>query len=324
MSRPSMAAWLPAGADQSSRAHMDGRADNADDRSWRSATARSYISPSLLGGSLWRSERGSVRHDLGTGGLSPLRDRDRLGARAAAGRGLWDFSRPAVLDVAAGTGNVAIRAAQAGAAVVASDVTPENFDAGRRAAREAGVDLEWVEGDAGALPSPMGNSTWSPRASARCLPRTIRPRRTSSVRVCRPGGVIGMMNFTPGGAAGDFFRLLLAVYAPPPPPGAMPPLLWGTEDHVTEPVWRARAVAELTRHEYVETAASRTRVLRVVQARLRPGGGDLRTSLSDQPARMAELDAAFLQFIARWNQGTREGPSGFRNEYLLVIGRKRM
>ena len=56
-----------------------------------------------------------------------------------------------VLDVAAGTGNVAIRAAQAGASLVASDVTPENFDAGRRAARAAGVDLERIEGDAPAL-----------------------------------------------------------------------------------------------------------------------------------------------------------------------------
>ena len=57
-----------------------------------------------------------------------------------------------MLDVAAGTGNVAIRAAQAGASVVASDMTPEHFDAGRRAAREAGVDLEWIEGDAESLP----------------------------------------------------------------------------------------------------------------------------------------------------------------------------
>ena len=57
-----------------------------------------------------------------------------------------------MLDVAAGTGNVAIRAAQAGASVVASDLTPENFDAGRRAAREAGVDLEWKEANAEALP----------------------------------------------------------------------------------------------------------------------------------------------------------------------------
>ena len=54
--------------------------------------------------------------------------------------------------MAAGTGNVAIRAALAGAAVTASDLTPDLFDAGRRAAHAEGVDLAWVEGDAEALP----------------------------------------------------------------------------------------------------------------------------------------------------------------------------
>src|SRR6266436_3951265 len=57
-----------------------------------------------------------------------------------------------VLDVGAGTGNVAIRAAETGAQVVASDLTPENFEAGRREARARGVELEWVEADAEALP----------------------------------------------------------------------------------------------------------------------------------------------------------------------------
>src|SRR5687768_14051183 len=57
-----------------------------------------------------------------------------------------------LLDVAAGTGNVAIRAAEAGANVVASDLTPENFEAGRREARARGVELEWIRADAEALP----------------------------------------------------------------------------------------------------------------------------------------------------------------------------
>jgi ubiquinone/menaquinone biosynthesis C-methylase UbiE len=56
-----------------------------------------------------------------------------------------------VLDVAAGTGNVAIRAAEVGAHVVASDLTPENFDAGRREASRRGVELEWIDGDAETL-----------------------------------------------------------------------------------------------------------------------------------------------------------------------------
>ena len=61
-----------------------------------------------------------------------------------------------LLDVAAGTGNVAIRAAEAGADVVALDLTPENLEAGRRAALSRGVELEWVEGDAQALPFADG------------------------------------------------------------------------------------------------------------------------------------------------------------------------
>src|SRR5262245_64181101 len=136
-----------------------------------------------------------------------------------------------VLDVAAGTGNVAIRAAQARASVVASDLTPENFDAGRRAAREAGVDLEWIEGDAQAL--PFADAEFDVVTS--CFGAMFAPDHhavaTELMRVCRRGGVVGMMNFTPDGAGGDFFRVL-GSYAPPAPLGALPPLLWGTEDHV--------------------------------------------------------------------------------------------
>ena len=96
-----------------------------------------------------------------------------------------------VLDVAAGTGNVAIRAAQAGASVVASDITPEHFDAGRRAAREAGVELEWIEGDAQAL--PFADDEFDIVTS--CFGAMFAPDHGAAanelLRVCRPGGVIG-------------------------------------------------------------------------------------------------------------------------------------
>ena len=85
-----------------------------------------------------------------------------------------------VLDVAAGTGNVAIRAAEAGADVVASDLTPENFEAGRREARARGVELEWVEADAEvAAVRRRASSTSSRPASARSSPPTIRRSPTS-------------------------------------------------------------------------------------------------------------------------------------------------
>ena len=226
-----------------------------------------------------------------------------------------------VLDVAAGTGNVAIRAAEAGASVVASDVTPEHFDAGRRAAREAGVTLEWIEGDAASL--PFADAEFD--AVTSCFGAMFAPGHQAVanelLRVCRRGGVIGMMNFTPDGAGGDFFRLLSA-YAPPPPPGARSPLLWGTEDHVRTLFADRSSSLALTRHEYVETASSAREYFELFRDAFGPMVA-IYASLRGQDQRAAELDAAFLQFIARWNRGTGERVQ-IPYQYLLVIGRKRM
>ena len=225
-----------------------------------------------------------------------------------------------VLDVAAGTGNVAIRAAQAGASVVASDITPENFDAGRRAAREAGVDLEWVEGDAEAL--PFGDGEFDVVTS--CFGAMFAPNHQATaselVRVCRPGGVIGVINFTPEGAGGDFFRVL-GPYAPPRPPGALSPLLWGAEDHVRE-LFRSKVqTLDMTRREYFETAPGSREYFELFRHSFGPMIA-IYTSLSDQPAQVAELDAAFHQWVARWNQRRPEGGVQMPYEYLLVLARK--
>src|SRR5262249_60367347 len=97
---------------------------------------------------------------------------------------------------------VASRGAQTGAPRVASAVTPEHFDQGRRAARDANVDLEWMEGDAQEL--PFADAEFDVVTS--CFGAMFAPDHQAAasemLRVCRPGGVIGMMNFTPGGAGG--------------------------------------------------------------------------------------------------------------------------
>ena len=85
-----------------------------------------------------------------------------------------------VLDVAAGTGNASIPAAEAGASVTASDLTPELFDAGRERAESAGVELEWVEADAENLPFDDDRSTSSCPRSARCSRPIIRTSPTNS------------------------------------------------------------------------------------------------------------------------------------------------
>jgi ubiquinone/menaquinone biosynthesis C-methylase UbiE len=226
-----------------------------------------------------------------------------------------------VLDVASGTGNVAIRAALAGASVVASDLTPEHFDAGRRAAREAGVELEWIEGDAEAL--PFADHDFDVVLS--CFGAMFAPDHEKVagelLRVCRPGGTIGMINFTPEGAGGEFFRLL-APYTPPPPPGARFPLQWGDEGYVQALFGERVASMETTRRTYVERAPHARAYFDLFRTTFGPMVAIL-AGLADAPERAAALEREFLDFAARANRGAPGGPLEIPYEYLLVVARTR-
>src|SRR5688500_1370334 len=136
-----------------------------------------------------------------------------------------------VLDVAAGTGNASIPAAQAGASVTASDLTPELLDAGRRRAEAAGVELAWVQADAEALPFADASFDVVMSSIGAMFAPHHQQVADELVRVCRPGGTIGLLSWTPEGLVGALFRTM-GPFAPPPPPGAQPPPLWGGEEHV--------------------------------------------------------------------------------------------
>src|SRR3954462_1078483 len=134
-----------------------------------------------------------------------------------------DLARGAqVLDVAAGTGNASIPAAQRGARVTASDLTPELLEAGRRRAEVQGVTLEWVEADAEHL--PFGDASF--RVVMSSIGVMFAPHHQQAadelVRVCAPGGRIGLLSWTPTGMLGALFRPM-APFAPPPPAGARRP-----------------------------------------------------------------------------------------------------
>jgi 2-polyprenyl-6-hydroxyphenyl methylase/3-demethylubiquinone-9 3-methyltransferase len=222
-----------------------------------------------------------------------------------------------VLDVAAGTGNVAIRAAERGASVVASDLTPANFDAGRREARAHGVELDWVEADAEAL--PFAASEFDVVASAFGAMFAPDHERVASelLRVCRPGGAIVLASFTPEGLGGEFFGLV-ARFAPPPPRAARSPLLWGTEDHVRELFGDAVESLDLLRRDYVESAESPAAYAELFRETFGPLVA-LRAALGEGAD---ELDRELLDFATRANRAP-DGGAEYPYEYLLVVARKR-
>lgn len=226
-----------------------------------------------------------------------------------------------VLDVAAGTGNTAIRAAEAGAEVVASDLTPENFEAGRREAAARGVELEWVEADAEALPFEDGSFDVVTSSVGALFAPHQQAVADELLRVCRPGGTIGMINFTPEGLISDFFGAL-APYMPPPPAEALPPPLWGSEEHVRELFGDRLESLEMTRASYVERAATPDDYVELFKRTFGPVVATY-AALAEEPERAAALDRDFLEFATRANGGPPEGPAEYRYEYLLVVARRR-
>lgn len=146
---------------------------------------------------------------------------DRIGVR----------SDSEVLDVATGTGNAAIPAAAAGARVIGLDLVPDLLAVARRRAADAGVAVEWLEGDAEDLPFEDGrfDVVLSTLGVQFAPDHGLTARELA--RVCRPGGRIGLCNWTPEGYIGRFFATL-SPYMPPPPAGVSPPPLWGSEAHV--------------------------------------------------------------------------------------------
>jgi SAM-dependent methyltransferase len=153
-----------------------------------------------------------------------------LGPELVAATGIGPGAR--VLDVAAGTGNAAIAAAAAGADVVASDLVPELLAQGRSLAAARGVVLTWQEANAEDL--PFADAEFD--AVLSCIGVMFAPHHQQAadelLRVCRPGGTIGVISWTPAGFIGKLFATMKP-FVPAPPPGVSSPPLWGTVEHVT-------------------------------------------------------------------------------------------
>jgi SAM-dependent methyltransferase len=224
-----------------------------------------------------------------------------------------------VLDVAAGTGNASIPAAERGASVTASDLTPELLEAGRARAEAQGLSLEWVAADAERLPFEDASFDVVMSSIGAMFAPHHQVVADELARVCRPGGTIGLLSWTPDGMIGALFRTM-GPFAPPPPPGAQPPPLWGGEDHVRELFgdrvdWTAldRDVLEVTAFEHPREYGEHFKA--------RYGPTIAARANAAKSGREGELDEALDRFCDEWNRGTADR-ARFEMEYLLAVGRR--
>lgn len=220
-----------------------------------------------------------------------------------------------LLDVGTGSGgNLAIPAALLGAEVVGLDVTPELLTLARRHADEAGVEVEWVEGDAMELPFPDGSfDRVTSTFGAMFAPDHARTAR-ELVRVCRPAGRIAMATWLDDGFVGELFTLT-GTFMPPPPPGVQPPSLWGVEAHVRD-VFGAVDVAPSISREIVEfDFASVDDAVERYAASFGPFVS-ARAVLEPQ-GRWPDFLSAFRELVRRFNLAT-DGTARIPSGYLMI------
>jgi ubiquinone/menaquinone biosynthesis C-methylase UbiE len=224
-----------------------------------------------------------------------------------------------VLDVAAGSGNAAIPAALRGGAVVASDLAPELFEAGRRRAHEAGAELEWREADAEGL--PFDDAAFDVTVS--CVGVMFAPhhRRAAGelLRVTRPGGRIGVLSWTPQGFIGQMFRAMKP-FAAPLPEGAEPAPLWGDEAHVRELFGDDVEELEARRQSVTIDRFTSPEEFRDYFKRNYGPTIAVYHRIADDPDQVRALDDALVE-LAR-SHGLRTAGDALEWEYLLVTARR--
>ena len=191
---------------------------------------------------------------------------------------------------------------------------------GRSQAEAAGVTLKWETGDAEALPYADGEFD----AVLSCVGVMFAPHHQAAadelVRVCRPGGTIGLISWTPAGFIGQMFATMKP-YAPPPPPGAQPPPLWGDPAHVTGLLGDR---VEVLRAETGALPVPRFETPEAFREFFKDIYGPtiaVYRALGNDSERVAALDAALADLGRRFDRGS--GSTVLDWEYLLLIARRK-
>ena len=137
-----------------------------------------------------------------------------------------------VLDVACGNGNATLAAARSGTRALGIDYVSELLEGGRGRAMAEGLDVEFRLGDAEDLPVPDASFDAVLSVFGAMFAPDHQRAAAEIIRVTRPGGTVGLASWTPGGFIGEMFGVITRHV--PGPPGVASPMLWGTEQHLSD------------------------------------------------------------------------------------------
>ncbi|MBA2510392.1 MAG: class I SAM-dependent methyltransferase [Rubrobacteraceae bacterium] len=222
-----------------------------------------------------------------------------------------------VLDVATGSGNTALAAARRFGETTGIDFVPALLERARERAAAERLEVAFREGDAETIPLP--DASFDVVLSTVGVMFAPDQERTAGelLRVCRPGGRIGLANWTPDGFAGELGSLFGSYL--PFSPGLKPPVLWGTEGRLRELLGGGVRDLRIARRSFVFRYRSIRHYLEVLQTQLGP---TRETFLSLDPAEREGLMRDVVDLIGRFNRSG-DGTMVVPSDYLEVVATRR-
>jgi len=218
-----------------------------------------------------------------------------------------------LLDVAAGNGNISLAAARRGCQVIATDYVGALLE--RAAERASAERLPLVTREADAEQLPFGDGTFDVVVSTFGVMFTPDQTRAAGelARVCRPGGKIGLANWTPAGFIGQMFKTIGGHL--PPPPGVQSPARWGTPEFIREQFEPRAAAIEMNPRHFVFRYRSIAHWLEVFRTTYGPM---LKAFAALDPTAQQRLAQDLQALAARFNRSG-DGTMVVPSEYLEVV-----
>jgi ubiquinone/menaquinone biosynthesis C-methylase UbiE len=221
------------------------------------------------------------------------------------------------LDVAAGNGNLTLAAARRYCRVTSTDYVEDSLQDGAARAEANGFDVEFRHADAEALPFEDNSFDYVGSTFGVMFTPNQEASAAELLRVCKPGGKIGMANWTPEGFIGKLFKVLGGFN--PPPAGVQSPARWGTESFLLEQFGGKAGKMRVERRDFVFRFLSAEHFMTVFKAFY----GPIIKALEAQPAeRRPVLEAALIDLLEECNVAT-DGTLCIPGEYLEVVVTKK-